>query len=180
MAPLLVAALLNGCSIVAPQYSASIDNVEKLKDAGDFTARVGKFDASKDPGNANPISLRGSALQSPYGDSYALYLAEAIKQELMLAGKLRPDTAIEISGLLMKNDIDASGVSRATGDISARFVVRKGEATTYEQVKTVHHEWESSFAGAIAIPRAQQEFPRLVQRLLATLYADQDFIRALK
>ena len=34
--------------------------------------------------------------------------------------------------------------------------------------------------GGVAIPRAQQEYPRLVQRLLAILYSDQSFLDALK
>lgn len=59
-------------------------------------------------------------------------------------------------------------------------MVRKGDVVRYDQVKTLQHEWESSFAGAIAIPRAQQAYPGLVQRLLAALYADQAFLQALK
>jgi hypothetical protein len=176
----LLGTALGGCSMMAPQYSASIENVQKLKDAGIASARVGKFDSSPDRANANPISLRGSSLQSPYESSYAAYLAEAIKQELSLAGKLAAGTDIEISGALLKNDIDASGFSTATGDIEARFVVKKGEAVRYDQLKTIHYDWDSSFAGAVAIPRAQQEYPRMVQRLLAELYNDQNFIQALK
>lgn len=170
----------SGCSIMAPQYSASIENVQKLKDGGNIAAKVGKFDSSTDQTNANPISLRGMSLLSPYENSYAVYLVEAIKQELALAGKMNLGTDIEISGVLLKNDIDASGFSTATGNIEARFVVKKGEAILYSQVKTIHSEWESSLAGMVAIPRAQQEYPQLVQRLLAALYDDQAFLRALK
>lgn len=170
----------SGCSLMAPKYTASIDNVQRLKDAGDFAAKVGKFDSSSDKSNANPISLRGSSLSSPYEDSYAVYLVEAIKQELILAGKLKPDTDVEISGLLLKNDMDTSGFIIATGDVEARFVVKKGEIERYNQIKTIHQEWESSFLGSVAIPRAQEQYPRLVQRLLEVLYADNDFLQALK
>lgn len=176
----LISIMGSGCSIMSPQYSASMENVQTLKDAGDYTAKVGGFESRKDPANANPISLRGSTLSSPYESSYGAYLAEAIKQELALAGKLLPGADVEISGVLLKNDIDASGFSTASGNIEARFVVRKGGEVRYDQVKSIHHEWESSFAGAVAIPRAQQEYPRLVQRLLAALYADQAFLQALK
>lgn len=177
---ILAGALASGCSLMAPHYSASIDNVQKLKDAGDFASRVGGFDASPDKANANPISLRGSSLASPYSDSYAAYLAEAIRQELALAGKLRPDADIEISGMLLKNDIDTSGINIATGDIEARFIVKQGASVRYDKVKTIHDEWESAFVGAVAIPRAQQQYPKLVQLLLAALYADPEFLQALK
>lgn len=70
---------------MAPHYTAPVPNVEKLKNAGEYTAKVGTFDSDKNPANANPISLRGSSLVSPYNDSYASYLGEAIKQELTLA-----------------------------------------------------------------------------------------------
>ena len=175
-----IASLLStGCSLVAPHYSASLENVQTLKDGGAYTAKVGKFDSSKDKANANPISMRGSSLNSPYANSYAQYLTEALKQELSLAGKLSPTAKVEVSGELLKNDIDVSGFDKGFGDISARFVVKKSGAVRYDKVKTVHAEWESSFVGGIAIPRGQQEYPKLVQQLLAKLFADASFMRAL-
>ncbi|MDR3426870.1 hypothetical protein [Silvimonas sp.] len=177
----LFAMLATGCSIVAPKYSPSIPNVGQLKSAGDFNAKVGKFTSvDGSPGNANPISIRGSGMHSPYNNSYAEYLAAAIAQELELAGRLNPGSQLEISGLLQKNDLDGSGMNTGTGDIQARFVVKKAGAIVYDQVKVAHIEWESSFAGAIAIPKAQQSYPDLVSKLLETLYADNNFINALK
>ncbi|HZP12604.1 MAG TPA: hypothetical protein VFB36_09305 [Nevskiaceae bacterium] len=176
---LALLALLPGCSMMAPQYSASLENVQKLKDAGPSTAKVGEFSSQDGSGNANPISLRGSSLHSPYNDSYAQYLAEALKQELTLAGKLAPDASVEVSGVLQKNDISIP-VSSGSGDLQARFVVRKGGTVKYDQVKSIHDEWDSSFVGSIAIPRAQQRYPTMVQKLLAALYADPAFTQALK
>lgn len=175
-----LAVMGSGCSLMAPQYSASLINVQKLKDAGEFSAKVGEFSSAKDPANANPISIRGSSLDSPYASSYAFYLAEAIKQEFSLAGKLSPGADVEVSGVLQKNDIDASGFSKGTGMMEARFVVKKSGQVRYDQVKQINSEWESSFAGAIAIPKAQQEYPVMVQKLLALLYGDAAFIKALK
>jgi hypothetical protein len=40
--------------------------------------------------------------------------------------------------------------------------------------------WDSSFVGAIAIPRAQQQYPMIVQKLLATLWGDAKFLDSLK
>ncbi|MBI3150139.1 MAG: hypothetical protein HYZ17_16675 [Betaproteobacteria bacterium] len=171
---------LGGCSLMAPSYSPSMENVQKLKSAGDFSASVGKFESAPDKGNANPISLRGSSMSSPYEGSYAAYLAEAIRQELSLAGKLKPGTEIEISGVLQKNDIHAAGIVTASGGVEARFAVKRAGKIVFDKVKFAGGEWESSFVGGIAIPRAQQEYPRLVQRLLAELYSDRDFFAALK
>lgn len=169
----------SGCTMMAPQYTASIDNVQTLKNIGNFTAKVGEFSSSKESGNANPISIRGSSLASPYQNSYANYLSEALKQELSLANKLSADSELELSGILLKNDIDAA-MGTANSQISARFTVKKNGAINYDQVKSIRHEWESSFVGAIAIPRAVQEYSIMVQKFLAQLYADNAFVNALK
>ena len=177
----LLAALAGaGCSTMAPPYSASMADVQKLKDAGPIAAKVGTFASSSDPANANPITLRASSMTSPYGNSYAEYLAEAVKQELLLAGKLAPTADVEVSGVLLKNDISIASFSVGYGDISARFVVKKAGEVRYDQVKTAHTEFESSFAGAIAIPRGRDAYPQLVQSLLTTLLTDASFMEALK
>lgn len=169
-----------GCSMVAPQYSASMENVQTLKNAGGVSGRVGTFTSVPGPGNPDTIGLRASSMVSPYGGSYANYLAEAIKQELGMAGKLGAGTDIEVSGILLKNDMNIGSFTTGYGDIEARFVVKKGDRVSYDQVKTAHTEWESSFVGAVAIPRGQQEYPRLVQTLLRELYADAAFLQALR
>ena len=176
---LSVAALASGCSLTAPRYTASLENVQKLKDGDIQSAKVGTFKSEPGPDNPKSISLRGSSLSSPYDDSYAAYLAEALKQELSMAGKLAPDAQIEVSGALQKNDISIP-VSTGTGDITARFIVARGGTVRYDQVKTIHDQFDSSFVGAVAIPRAQEQYPIMVQKLLAELYADPAFIQALK
>lgn len=175
---LALAVLTTGCTLVAPQYSVSIQNVQKARDTLAAPVKVGNFANEPGPGNAASISMRGTALQSPYEKSYAKYLEEALRQELRLAVRLASDGDTEISGTLLKNDISAA-IGTATGDISARFVIRRGSDTRYDKVKSAHHEWESSFAAAIALPRAQLEYPNLVQKLMAELFADPDFSRAI-
>lgn len=173
------ALLVTGCSTTAPQYSSSLDNVATLKNQGG-PAKVGTFQSSPAKENANPISLRGSSMQSPYQNSYASYLAEALKQELSLAGRYSGDAANEISGTLLKNDIDATGFSTGTGVIEARIVVKNGDTMKYDKVHAATHQWNSSFAGNIAIPNAIAAYPALVNRLLAAIYADPEFKAALK
>jgi hypothetical protein len=183
--PLILAALLtsaalaSGCSMTAPKYTASLDNVQNLKDANIQPTKVGVFTSVPVNDNQATISLRGSSLASPYEGSYAKYLAEALTQELSMAGKLAPDAQIEVTGALLKNDISIP-VSTGTADITAGFTVTRGGTVRYDRSKSIHETWDSSFIGAIAIPRAQEEYPVMVQKLLAELYADPDFIQALK
>jgi len=44
----------------------------------------------------------------------------------------------------------------------------------------VRSEWDSSFAAAIAVPRATQQYPLIVQKLLRELYSDPAFISAIR
>jgi hypothetical protein len=172
--------LTSGCALVAPHYSPALENVQRLKDAAMQPAKVGNFTSTPGKGNTNPISIRGSSLNSPYEGSYAKYLAQALEQELSLAGKLSPDAQMEFSGALQKNDISVPPMGSASGDLAARFVITRGGQTRYDQVKSIHDEWDSSFVGAIAIPRAQERYPIMVQKLLSELFTDPAFLQAVK
>ena len=169
---------LSACSTVAPQYSSSLDNIAVLKKDAGGPVKVGAFQTESD--KLNSISLRGTGMASPYEQSYAKYLGEALKQELIMAGKYAPDADIELSGTLLKNDIDASGFSAATGNIDARVVVKNRSVVKYDKVKSIKQDWESSFVGSVAIPRAVAAYPGMVSKLLGELYADPEFIAALK
>jgi hypothetical protein len=177
---LVAAALCSGCSLTAPKYSPSLENVQALKDSGAQTTSVGTFETTLEKGKAASISIRGNSLGSPYEGTYANYLAEALKQELSLAGKLAADAQIQVSGTLQKNDIFAGGFSTAEGEMEARFIVRRGGEVRYDQIKAIHDQWDSHFVGSIAIPRAAARYPVMVQKLLAALYGDPAFLAALK
>ncbi len=172
--------LANGCSVVAPKYAVSIHNIESLKAAGDISAAVGKFDSIASDNNRNPIPIRGIVLTSPYDESFGNYISEAIKLEFMFAEKLKPDSNFNITGKLIKNNIDAAGISIGRGDVSVDFIVRHGDLILYHRDKSIHHEWPSSFTGATAIANAINEFNVMIEKLLAKLYADIDFIEAIK
>lgn len=174
-----VAALLlsTGCAIKAPQYNATLDNVEQLKKAR-APVKLGSFTVGSGVGGS--IGLRGSPMESPVGSDYAAYLADALQKELKLSGKLDPNSKLEISGQLLKNDIAAAGIITNSGEIEARFVVKNDGIQRYDQIKRAELNWDSSLLGAIAIPRAQQQYPLIVQKLLALLWGDAKFHEALK
>lgn len=162
------------------KYNASIENVQKIKDANIQPVKVGTFDFTPGPGNANPISIRTNPISSPYEGSYAKYLAEALRQELSIAGRLAPDAQIEISGALQKNDIDVPAFGNASGQVAARFIVTRSGQVRYDQVKSATDSWDSSFAAAVAVPRAVEHYQGLVQKLLGALFDDPAFVQALR
>ncbi|CAE6702032.1 hypothetical protein [Paraburkholderia nemoris] len=171
-------AALAACSVVAPPYSASVDNIQTLKNASPVATRLGAFTNDPADGNHSSVQLRANSMRSPVGDSFAQYLSSALQQELTIGRALSPDAKVELSGVLLKNNVDAN-IGTATGTISARFIVKRGAEVRYDSVKTATTQWDSSFAAAIAIPRATQEYPLIVQKLLASLYADPAFMQAI-
>jgi hypothetical protein len=168
-------ALSTGCALQAPVYQPSIDNVGLLKKAGAAPVAVGAFTVQAGGEGMTDLSLRTSTMTPPAGSNYADYLASALKQELDMARRLDPKVNIEISGVLLKNVVSAGGISRNDGEIEARFVVRRDGQIRFDKIKRGAAEWESSFAGAVAIPKAQQQYPVIVQSLLAALYTDAEF-----
>ena len=172
--------LLHECALQAPRYQPLLDNVELLKKASARPASLGSFTVQANAGGGASIGLRGAGMTSPVGADYAAYLADALRQELALAGKLDPKSTLEISGTLIKNDIAAGGISTNSGEVEARFVVKNGGQISYDGIKRAEMTWESSFVGAIAVPKAQQQYPLMVQQLLAKLLADPQFQKALQ
>lgn len=175
----LAPVLATGCALQAPSYQPSIDNVEILKKTAS-PAALGSFTVQAGGAGVTAIGLRGSSMGSPVGADYAAYLANALSQELQLAGKLDPKSKVVITGLLLKNDIAAGGISTNSGEIEAQFTVINNGQERYRATHRAEMTWESSFVGAIAIPKAQQQYPLLVQKLLGQLMADTRFQGALK
>lgn len=167
-----------GCAMTTAPYQPSIDNVERLRSSGLGPMQVGSFTAQHDAVGATTISLRGSPMASSVGDGYADYLAAALRQELQLARLLDPKADIEVGGVLARNDISAGGIATNSGEIEAKFIVRRGGQVRFEKSKRATLTWESGFMAATALPLAQRQYPLLVQRLLGELLADPDFVAA--
>lgn len=178
LAAVASAALLTACTTPAPTYNPSVENAESLK--GLAASTVGEFQLAMSGGGGTSISLRADSMVSPVGSNYAAYLAEALRSELSLAGKLDPKSPFEITGTLLKNDISAGGFSTNSGEIEARFVLKRGGQERYSAVKRVQSQWESSFIAAVAIPKARNQYPLMVQQLIKELLSDSEFVKALR
>ncbi|RQR52071.1 hypothetical protein DIE21_12900 [Burkholderia sp. Bp9140] len=171
--------LLAACSMVAPPYSPAVDNIQSLKNAATAHAKIGTFESHADTTNRYPVPLRANLMKSPVGDSFGAYLADAMTKELLLAGKLSPQSDVEIKATLLENDIDV-GMATGAARLSARFIVMRAGAVRYDKVKSARTQWDSAFAAMIAVPKAREEYPLAVQKLLGELYADPAFLEAIQ
>lgn len=175
-------ALMTACSAVAPPYAPIPMNLVRLREAGLEPMRIGEFKAA-DPTKAdalNHLSIRGGSYTSPYQGSYVEYLKQALTLELKAANLLDPASTVVLAGFLVANDLDASGFSTASARMEARFQVTRAGQVTFDKVLSAKFDWDSNFIGGIAIPRARQNYPVVVQQLLANLFADPDFNGALR
>jgi len=175
---MILVGAIAGCATVAPNYNTSPESAQRLQTAKVQPANVGDFSAEKGAPNTS-IALRASTMEAAQG-TYAKYLAAAIKSELELVKLYSPNSTTQISGVLIRNEMNTGLAVTGEGLIEARFIVRRDGNVRFDKVKLASITWDSNFVGAIAIPRAQQEYPRLVQRLVAELFSDPDFVTALK
>lgn len=168
---------LAACSINAPSYQPSFENVQLLKEANN-PVHVTPFTANT--ASLGKITLRGNSLKSPYGEDLIHYIQKSFESELEKAGLLNPSSDKKISAVILENDINARGMSTGEGLIRAKFKISEKGILQYEKEVSSKLKWSSSFIGAIAIPNAANSYPKLTTGLFSELYSDPEFIEALK
>ena len=171
-------AILSGCAAKAPNYNPNPESAQKLQAARVQPAAVGEFKADANVSDTS-IVLRASTMVPEQG-TFSKYLADAIRNELDLVKLYSPSSTTVISGMLMKNDMNTGVAMTGEGAIEARFVVKRDGVVRFDKLKKAAIQWDTNYFGAIAIPRARNEYTRLVQTLVAELFADPDFVAALK
>lgn len=177
---ILLLLLLQACSTVAPNYSPAVENVQRIRDAGLQPVRIGKFEADPKAGNNEGITLRGASMVSPVDGKFSAYVEDAMRSEFRTARLLDEKSDTEIGGFLLQNDVSVGSITEGTALMEGRLLVKRKGQPRYEQTKQVKFTFESSFAGAVAIPKGVQSYPELVRRFLEAFYSDQEFLKALK
>lgn len=175
---LALAALLGACAQTAPAYQPSVTSANVTAKLGAPLA-VGKFTyaAGKDE-ELNSVGARAGVFVSPINSSYADYFADAATKELKASGKFDAASPKVLTGVLEKNYLSAASLTLNNSELLVRFKLTSGGQTTYEKVVEAKREWESAFLGAIAIPRALDNYIVTIQDLIRNLFADPEFVSA--
>ena len=179
LAVLLAAGGCTGSRLAPPQPTFS--GLQAVRAAEVPPLAVGRFAAAPGlaPGRDRSILIRAAALRPPQGTSFADYLAETLRAELTSAGRLDPASPLSLSGLLTENRVD-SGLGRGRGVLAAAFILSRGGREIWRKTLQVERDWDSNFIGAVAYLRADQNYGALYQMLVAALFADPDFRRAVR
>lgn len=173
--------LLFGCTTVMPPPMASGENSQALRAANLTPTNVGMFKLAtgRPPSMDTELSggLRGGNISAPSG-SYSQHLKEALKAELQSAGLLDLQSRYVIEGQLIDSKIDAA-IGTGTARLAARFQVKREGQVLFDKELVVEDSWDSSFMGAVAIPRAIEHYGATYKSLVGKLLNDSDFRRIL-
>jgi hypothetical protein len=175
---LIISALASCASFVVPAYSPDYPTVDRLKVANVGKLALGVFQPRAAEATVNHITLRGAPFAPPTG-SFAEYLENAMRSDLTELRVLDPGADTRIDAVLLKNDIDVSGLSTGSGIMEVKITVSKKAVPILEKTYDAEIRFESSFAAAVAVPKGQSEYPNLVRALLQKVYADREFLSAI-
>lgn len=177
---LLVIAVVPGCaSLQAPNYSPDYETLDHLKKSNLQKIAVARFQPQDPKAAVNHISLRGSSLTAAEG-LFSTYLENAIRSDLKEIGILDSNAETKLDATVLKNDIDISGISKGNGQLSVKLTVSKHGTILLDKVYSASTQFESSFAGAVAIGIGQREYPNLVRAFLKQVYTDPEFLAAIQ
>lgn len=165
--------LTQACAINAPAYSPSYDNVQKLNQI-DNEIQLLAFDVGK--AGAARISVRGTSIISPYGSDFSDYLYFAIESELRKSKKLSDNSNIRLKMIVHEFKVDSTG---GLSELIATVIVSSPKEELYVNRMDYKIDWDSSFIGAIAIPKSAESVKPLVTGFLGKLYSDPKFISAI-
>jgi hypothetical protein len=85
-----------------------------------------------------------------------------------------------ISGALLKNDVDGSGINTGEAISEVEILLSKDSKPIFNKKFNQSHQWESSFMGAEAVPKAIKQYPILIEKLINRIFSDRDFNKAIQ
>lgn len=176
----MLASTLFGCAtLLTPSYSPDYETLDKLKKLNLQKMAVGDFEPRNPNSPLNKISLRAASLRAPEG-AFSIYLENAIRSDLKEIGIFDQASSAKLDATIIKNDIDISGISKGSGILEAKLTVSKNGNPTFNKIYAATTNFESSFAGAVAIGIGQKEYSSLVRAFLKKVYSDPEFIQAVQ
>ena len=175
---LAIAALAGCATLVVPAYSPDYAQIDRLKTQRLKPVAIGDLSPTDPQASVNLLTVRGAPFRPAKG-SFVEYLAGAMRSDLAELGIHDPRADTKISLTLLRNEFDV-GIATGGARLSARVSIARAGRTVFEHDYHAEVDFDSSFAAAFAIPKAQLEYGKLVRALLGQVYSDPRFIDTLR
>ena len=171
--------LASGCApLMAPPYAADYEALDRLEATRPGMVAVARAQPTDPEDKVNNVRMRSTRLVSPNG-SFALYLEEAMRRDLAEISILDPKAPTRIAARILVNELDL-GVLNGGGRMEVEIVVTRADTQRLRRTYRAETKFESGYGGAVAVPAGQAEYPRLVRELLRQVYADAQFVAAIR
>ena len=169
-------ALFTGCANKVPAYAISTNNVVSLQGLSKDNGKVNLNNFTDSGRDESKVMCRlVTPVGTASGETFASYIENAFKKELLVAGMFDPKSNITISA-----NIDKLYGSTTLGNAYWEFTVtvKSSNGTSY----TVHtrYDYESSYMGSSACSEMQRSFVPAVQKLIGDIVQNSKFVDLLK
>ncbi len=170
-----------GCiSTPIDTMTPSLETLKLLRAQDMPPVALGSFTLADTAKSGRSVSIRGSTINAPKGKTFADFLKDTLAAELTASGKLDPASATVVSGRLLESGA-GENIARGQARLSAEFsVANGGAAPSFVRTYSAESAWQSDFIGALAIPEAFRQYNALYAQLVRKLFADPEFVAALK
>jgi len=168
--------LLSGCANKVHDYSVSTENLIALKSLAKAAKPVnlGKFtDSAK--GERSLMCRLATPVGTPQGETFASYIQNALKKELIITDMYNPNAKNTITANL--NDIYGSTVL-GNAYWSFDITMKSSNGKSY-RVKS-QYDYESSYLASSACSEMQRSFPLAVQKLIGEIIKNPHFAELTK
>jgi hypothetical protein len=174
----MLSALASGCATTLAPHQPSLDTVTLLRSSGMGKLAVGEFKLAPGakPDIDRSVSARASTA-SPSEGTFSAYLKASLVSDLKASGLYDTAAPLAVQGQLVDAQLD-TGMSTGRALVSAHVQVMSAGQTIFDKTLKDEHTWDSSFIGAVAIPRALNEYQASYANVLGQLYKDPEFLKA--
>jgi hypothetical protein len=166
--------LFTGCANKVPEYSMSTNNVITLQGLSkDSKVNLNNFtDSGKD--ESKVMCRLATPIGTANGETFASYIENAFKKELLTAGMYDAESNINISA-----NLDNIYGSTTLGNAYWEFeiTVKSSNGTSYKVES--RYDYESSYFGSSACSEMQRSFVPAVQKLIEDIIKHPKFVSLL-
>ncbi len=166
-----VSVLFVGCANKVPEYAPSTDNIVLLKSFTKDNKGIDVINFTDSGRNESKVMCRlAYPVGIANGKTFASYIEDAFKKELVIAGLYNPKSNIKISA-----NIDKVYGSTMLGNAYWEFTVTLKSSNGTKYTVKSKYSYESSFTAYSACSEMQRSFVPAVQKLIQDIVKNPRF-----